>query len=115
MPRGKINLRVRCWIMKGNRKFFGLGPAELMEHIEVTGSLSQAARRMGISYRKAWSMVNSLNRGTSPYLLLHKGGSKGGGASLTPAGKKTLTMYRNLETKLQKVIDRVPAKTLKNF
>lgn len=72
-------IRFRCWISVEGEKFFGPGRMELLGHIHSEGSLSRAARKMGMSYKKAWDMVNDLNsRGSKPFVLLKKGGEKGG-------------------------------------
>ena len=54
-------LRVRCWIDIDGERFFGPGRAELLELIHETGSISKAAKAMGMSYKKAWAMVDGLN------------------------------------------------------
>ena len=84
-------LRVRCWIDIDGERFFGPGRAELLQLILETGSISKAAKSMGMSYKKAWEMVDGLNSSSSkPYVIAHKGGEKGGGTEVTPAGMKML-------------------------
>lgn len=76
----------------------GPGKAELLGHIAGTGSLSEAARRMEMSYMKAWLLVQVMNRCfKSPLVTLERGGSSGGGARLTPAGEEVLSLYRTME------------------
>jgi molybdate transport system regulatory protein len=76
----------------------GPGKADLLGHIAGTGSLSQAARRMEMSYMKAWLLVQVMNRCfKSPLVTLERGGSSGGGARLTPAGEEALHLYRTME------------------
>ena len=73
-------LRVRCWIDIDGERFFGPGRAELLQLIQETGSISKAAKSMGMSYKKAWEMVEGLNaNGRKPYVIAHKGGRKGWG------------------------------------
>lgn len=101
----KKEIRFRCWIDIDGEKFFGPGPAQLLSHIEETGSLSQAAKAMGMSYRKAWNIVNRLNtQGTQPLVTLQKGGQKGGGAELTNRGKKVVTRYNKLINRIDTLI-----------
>ena len=101
----KKKIRIRCWIDIDNKKFFGPGPAELLHLIEEHGSIAKAAKTMGMSYKKAWDLVNDLNsRGRQPYIQAHKGGKEGGGAELTPAGKKVLNAYAQLASGLQAVV-----------
>ena len=111
-----IEIRFRCWVDIGGEKFFGPGPAELLEGIESTGSIAQSAKLMGLSYKKAWSMVTVLNsKGKAPYILLQKGGQHGGGASLTKEGKKALTSFRRLEAKFNKLIQQESKRVLVDF
>src|SRR6187551_433457 len=99
-------IRVRCWITIRGEKHFGPGPAELLEHIQESGSIAKAAKAMGMSYKKAWDIVERMNdAGSKPYLTVHKGGKKGGGAELTPAGKKVLAAYRKLTARIDKVVE----------
>lgn len=94
-------IRVRCWIEIDGTKFFGPGPATLLELIQSEGSLSGAAKMMGMSYKKAWDIVTDLNtRGQAPYVVSHKGGGKGGGAELTAKGEEVVGKFRELNKKL---------------
>lgn len=94
-------LKIRCWIDIDGKKFFGPGRAQLLMMIDKNGSLSKAAKEMGMSYRKAWSMVEDMNlRGQQPYVELHKGGTKGGGAELTETGKKVLSTFLKMNDKI---------------
>lgn len=98
-------LKVRCWIDIDGKKFFGPGRAQLLIMIEKNGSLSKAAKEMGMSYRKAWAMVEDMNqRGRQPYVELHKGGTQGGGAELTEAGKKALSTFQKMNDTITKTV-----------
>jgi molybdate transport system regulatory protein len=78
----------------------GPGKAELIERIAETGSISAAARSMGMSYRRAWQLVESLNQDfEKPVVLTATGGMRGGGARVTPFGKKILALFRAMEHK----------------
>lgn len=78
----------------------GPGKAELLEAIQQHGSIAAAARAMGMSYRRAWQLVETMNNCfVSPLVLSLKGGSGGGGAQVTPLGKEVLSAYRALEKK----------------
>lgn len=101
----KKEIRIRCWIAIDGAKFFGPGPAELLQFIAETGSISKAAKSMGMSYKKAWDIVDRLNtRGQQPFVIAHKGGEKGGGAELTESGVKMLKAYVKLKKELDSVI-----------
>lgn len=76
---------------------FGPGKAELLAHIRDTGSISAAARRMGMSYRRAWTLLEAVNALTgAPAVETERGGARGGGARLTPRGDALLAAYETL-------------------
>lgn len=103
---GKKELRLRCWIDIDGKKFFGPGPAQLLELIEKEGSIAKAAKKMGMSYKKAWDLISDLNsRGAYPFVISHKGGEKGGGAELTEHGKKVVSDYKRLVLSLNSVLE----------
>ena len=99
-------MRIRCWIEVDGKRFFGPGPAQLLELIQQEGSIAKAAKIMGMSYKKAWDIVTDLNsRGHNPYVISRKGGEKGGGAELTDTGKEVLARYSVILQKLQTTVD----------
>lgn len=76
----------------------GPGKAELLDGIADTGSIAAAGRRMGMSYRRAWTLVEEMNgMFGSPLVDAAKGGAGGGGAVLTAEGQRILAAYRRLE------------------
>jgi len=98
-------IRIRCWIDIDGEKFFGPGPAQLLEQIEKEGSIAKAAKQLKMSYKKAWSIIDDLNtRGMKPFVVSRKGGEKGGGAELTKFGKEVVLKYRNLTNKLNSIV-----------
>jgi molybdate transport system regulatory protein len=81
----------------------GPGKIALLEHIEATGSLSQAARELGMSYRRAWLLLNDVNRMfNEPATTMSVGGSGGGGARLTDLGREVVKAYREIEDAAEK-------------
>lgn len=81
----------------------GPGKIALLEHIEATGSLSQAARELGMSYRRAWLLLDDVNRMfTGPATTASVGGSGGGGAQLTDLGRAIVKVYREIEDVAEK-------------
>lgn len=81
----------------------GPGKIALLEHIEATGSLSQAARALGMSYRRAWLLLDDVNRTfTEPATITSVGGSGGGGAQLTDLGRAIVKAYREIEAAAEK-------------
>jgi len=84
----------------------GPGKAALIAHIERTGSISAAARAMGMSYRRAWQLVEALNRSfTGPVVITEVGGRRGGGAAVTALGKRLAALYRAMEDKASAAIE----------
>src|SRR5919204_6521077 len=83
----------------------GPGKAELVERIGETGSISAAARAMGMSYRRAWQLVRALNRDfREPVIETAIGGTRGGGARVTPFGSRLVGQYRAMEAKASAAI-----------
>ena len=79
----------------------GVGKIRLLEAVEHTGSLSQAAREIAMSYRRAWLLIDSMNAGfDTPVMTASVGGSGGGGAKVTPFGRELIAAYRSLDTRL---------------
>jgi molybdate transport system regulatory protein len=77
----------------------GPGKVKLLEMIDKHGSISEAGRQMGMSYRRAWLLVDSLNRSFNvPVIASQKGGQHGGGAVLTEFGHTVVQHYRAIES-----------------
>ena len=82
----------------------GPGKITLLEGIRTCGSLSEAARRMGMSYRRAWLLLDSINKSFDmPATVNSVGGRGGGGAEVTPFGVMLIERYREVERKLNDV------------
>src|ERR1700732_3678407 len=89
--------RVRVSIVFGSGARIGPGKAKLLESIRDTGSISAAARDMGMSYKRAWLLLDSMNQTfTEPVVTAAPGGAGGGGAMLTPFGAEVLARYRRI-------------------
>jgi molybdate transport system regulatory protein len=86
--------------------YIGPGRADLMELIAETGSISEAAKRMGMSYKRAWSLVQALNDGFGAPLVETARGGREQGAALTEAGREVLERYRGMQEATRKVIAR---------
>jgi molybdate transport system regulatory protein len=83
----------------------GPGKAELIARIGDTGSISAAARAMGMSYRRAWQLVEALNHDfREPVIATAIGGSRGGGARVTPFGERLVARFRAMEKKASAAI-----------
>ncbi len=97
--------RPRIRIMAGKNIALGPGKADLLEAIDRTGSISAGARALGLSYRRAWDLVDTMNQCfKQPLVERVKGGKGGGGAKLTAEGRHNLKLYREMETKALKAI-----------
>jgi len=93
-----FSLRPRLRIQCGSKIAFGPGKAELLEHIAETGSIGEAAKRMDMSYMRAWSLVQAMNNCfTQPVVTAIRGGNKRGGADLTATGQQVLVAYWRME------------------
>jgi molybdate transport system regulatory protein len=89
-------LRIR--IVFGDHAMLGPGKAALLERIAETGSIAAAGRSMGMSYKRAWSLVEEMNGAfREPLVESARGGAQGGGARLTDAGERVLRSYRAIE------------------
>lgn len=94
---------VRFRVDFGRKGAIGPGKIALLEHIGTGGSLSQAARELGMSYRRAWQLLESLNSSFRERVVLTaKGGRGGGGAHLTPFGRLLIRVYREFDAEVQK-------------
>ncbi|MEZ5863818.1 MAG: LysR family transcriptional regulator [Geminicoccaceae bacterium] len=92
----KPGLRLRIVLAPGIA--IGPGKADLLDGISETGSIAAAGRRMGMSYKRAWLLVETLNSCFSDVLVeTSRGGSEKGGAVLTAAGREVLDLYRRME------------------
>lgn len=88
-------LRIR--VVFGDNEWIGPGKAELLDRIARTGSIAAAGREMGMSYKRAWMLIETLNSMfAEPVVQSTRGGPGGGGAVLTETGYAVLESYRNL-------------------
>jgi molybdate transport system regulatory protein len=100
--RGPTKLRV----MFGTEIAIGPGKAELLETIAATGSISAAAKQLGISYRRTWLLVDTMNRCFREAVVdSSTGGTSGGGARVTPFGRKVLASFRRMQERVDRAID----------
>ena len=96
------SLSVRFRIDFGPGRAIGPGKITLLEQIERCGSLSQAARNLNVSYRRAWQLLDSLNGCfVEPVVLNSTGGRGGGGATLTLLGERLIHVYRAFDARIQ--------------
>lgn len=94
------HLSIRIDLASGAR--IGPGKIALLEAIRATGSISAAARSIGMSYRRAWLLVDEINRSLrEPAVTAETGGQHGGGAVVTPVGERVVHLYRLIESQAQ--------------
>ncbi len=105
---GKPRIGARLKIVLGIETAIGPGKADLLDHIVVTGSIAAAGRKMAMSYRRAWLLVDEMNSMfRRPLVTTSKGGKGGGGgARLTAFGAEVLARYRRMQEDTARVIDR---------
>lgn len=101
----EADAKPRLRILLGESVALGPGKARLLAEIVATGSISAAARAMGMSYRRAWLLVAEMNRVfRAPLVQAGSGGPRGGGAQVTEIGLDALARYRAMEAKAQKTL-----------
>src|SRR6266540_1785767 len=101
-PTPRVQFRVR--VTKGGDIAVGPGKVDLLEAIAATGSITAAARLLGMSYRRAWLLVDTMNRCfEQPVVAAEAGGKRGGGTRLTATGRRAIAHYRRIERLAAKV------------
>lgn len=104
----KVGISGRFWLKRGEQPFLGHGRIELLERIAETGSISQAARAMGMSYKAAWDAVDAMNNlADEPLVRRSTGGRHGGGTQLTEHGRQLITVYKAAEQEYQRFLRRL--------
>ncbi len=99
------NIKIRINI--DNAPIFGPGKVQLLESIDIEGSISAAARTIGMSYRRAWILVEAINKYSKKKVVeTHPGGKGGGGAIITKSGKDIIKLYRHMEVKASNSINK---------
>ena len=94
-------LNGRVWISKGEETFLGYGRVVLLERIRDYGSITKAAKSMGMSYRNAWELVASMNKlAEKPLVNRFSGGKGGGGTFLTKYGENAISLFWKLRSEL---------------
>ena len=99
----KSQVRFRLRVTRGDDIAVGPGKIDLLEAIARTGSITAAAKTLGMSYRRAWLLVDTMNRNfKTPVVDAESGGTHGGGAAITPLGAEVIERYRKIETVAEK-------------
>ena len=110
-----MQLNIKIWLSdEKDHGFLGEGRFRLLRQVQQTGSLSQAARQLGISYRKAWGDIRSAEKGLGFELLnRQRGGSAGGASSLNDRAIKLLKAYTKIQATINKQAQQQYQKNLK--
>ena len=96
-----LSLHLRLRIAGREKIALGPGKAELLKLIDETGSIGEAAKRMGMSYMKAWKLIQTMK----PLVQSTRGGETGGGATLTDTGRKAIALYQKMERDSRRACD----------
>lgn len=107
-----LKIQIAC----GDALAMGPGKADLLEAIIEHGSISAAGRALGMSYRRAWLLVDEMNRCFAPVVVeTIKGGGRERGARVSPAGMAVLKAYRDMEREASAIADRPAYAQLRQY
>jgi molybdate transport system regulatory protein len=102
----EFKIKSRIWIESNNHILLGEGRVALLKEIEQKGSLSKAAKSLGISYKKSWNLIDSVNKSSKKNVITTTvGGKNGGGAELTEYGKKLVAVFDEINQSCWKHLD----------
>ncbi len=103
---GALKVNGSLWLEGNGKRFFGPGPVELLELIQETGSINQAAKKMKMSYKKAWELINNLNNmSDTPLVVTSTGGDNGGGSAISEEARQLITYHRELRIRFSKFLE----------
>lgn len=106
MSASQVPAKFRIRVVFGSHGMIGPGKADLLEQIMRTGSIAAGGRALGMSYKRAWQLVETMNAMfEEPVVVGTRGGAKGGGAVLTQTGNRVLEAYRALERDAEKAAE----------
>lgn len=101
-----LKIKSKLWLEVDGRPVFGRGRRFLLEAIDKSGSINQAAKKINISYRKAWGYIKAMEERLGIKLIDRQiGGRSGGGATLTEDARRFLKQYEALEKGIQELVD----------
>lgn len=100
------SIKSRIWIEVDGEILLGEGRVRLLKAIDETGSLSKAAKSIGMSYKKAWSLIDAVNsRAKKPVIATAIGGKKGGGSTITEYGHSLIAAYERINENCWQYLD----------
>ena len=102
-----LGIRNRIWITLNDQSFLGNGRVLLLENIEREGSINKAAKAMGMSYKRAWQMVEAINGlANEPIVVRSVGGHGGGGTRLTEKGTKIVSEFKRIDNLCKELLNK---------
>ncbi|MDO4662005.1 MAG: LysR family transcriptional regulator [Tissierellia bacterium] len=102
--------------LKGEKRFMGPGPLELLKNIEKTRSVKKAAKKMELSYSKAWKMINLIEKEIGFSVVYRKsGGSYGGESTITEDGKRLIELYEIFDRRVKEYAEKEFHEIFKDF
>lgn len=105
-PQPRITVKLKLQIFVGADIAIGPGKAALLEAVATHRSISGAGRALGMSYRRAWLLIDVMNRcWRAPLVVTSVGGKAGGGAMLSPLGAEILSLYRTVQSDIERGAD----------
>ena len=100
--RARLEPRIKLWVEKDGRLVLSDYRVQLLQQVAETGSLAEAAERMGLSYRRAWGKVREIERNLGLTLVASEaGGAGGGGSRLTPDGERLVSLYERFRRAME--------------
>ena len=106
MARKYKNLGARLRLVLGPDIAIGPGKVDLLEKVKETGSIAAAGRTLGMSYKRAWQLIGTMNDAFSaPVVVTSRGGASKGGATLTPFGEDLLQRYRRIQAETERMAE----------
>jgi molybdate transport system regulatory protein len=103
----KLQVRSKIWLVMDGEPVFGQGRERLLRLIQKTRSINAAAKEMGISYRKAWTYIDAMEKRLGfPLVARQKGGIGGGESTLTPKASRLLDKFHALEKNFNNIVNR---------
>src|SRR6185436_19353452 len=97
-PESQVSLHPRLRVMKGAEIAFGPGKAELLAAVAEAGTLAEAARQLGMSYMRAWKLLQTMNASfREPLAIASRGGAEHGRVQLTETGRRVLALYQEMD------------------
>ncbi len=109
----EYKIKSKIWIEIDDKVFLGDGRIKLLKSLNRTQSLSKSALELGMSYKKAWNLIDSVNKNASkPIVVKSVGGSRGGGTKLTSYGIKMIDTFDVINSNCWKHLDKQLTKIL---